>query len=86
MHADCGEQYCGNAYHASLHDHGAMRSPRRRRACYDNAQAESRWSRLKTAVLELREQPVFANLADAQASAAEYVDLYNHKRLHSRIG
>ena len=51
-----------------------------------NAQAESRWSRLKTEVLELREWPVFADLADAQASVADYFDYYNQERLHSSIG
>nr|GFB28720.1 hypothetical protein [Tanacetum cinerariifolium] len=50
-----------------------------------NAQAESLWSRLKTEVLELRERPVFADLADAQCSVADYFDYYNHERLHSSI-
>ena len=68
-----------------------MRSQSRRGDCYDNAlpgttQAESRWSRLKTEVLELREWPVFADLADAQVSIADYFDYYNHDRLHSSIG
>ena len=44
------------------------------------------WSRFKTEELERREWPVFAGLADAQASAAEYFDYYNHERLHSGIG
>jgi len=34
-------------------------------------------------VLELRERPVFADFADAQASVADYFDYYNHERLHS---
>ena len=44
------------------------------------------WSRLKTEVLEVRERHVFADLADAQASVADYFDYYNHERLHSSIG
>ncbi|TFZ63345.1 hypothetical protein E4631_22905 [Hymenobacter sp. UV11] len=36
-------------------------------------------------MLELRERPVFADLADAQASVADYFDYYNHERLHSSI-
>ena len=36
-------------------------------------------------MLELREWPVFADLADAQASIAGYFDYYNHDRLHSSI-
>jgi transposase InsO family protein len=86
VHSDRGGQYCGNAYRALLHQHGAVRSQSRRGECYDNAQAESLWSRLKTEVLELREWPVFADLADAQASVADYFDYYNHDRLHSSIG
>ena len=86
VHSDRGGQYCGNAYRALLHQHGAVRSQSRRGECYDNAQAESLWSRLKTEVLELREWPVFADLADAQASIADYFDYYNHDRLHSSIG
>ena len=68
-----------------------MRSQSRRGDCYDNAlsgttQAESLWSRFKTEELERREWAVFANLADAQASAASYFDYYNHQRLCSSIG
>ena len=81
----------GNVYRQLLRDHQALRSQSRRGDCDDNAQAESRWSRLKTEmlelteVLELRERPVFSDLADAQASVAEYFDYYNHERLHSRL-
>ncbi|MBJ6146307.1 integrase core domain-containing protein [Hymenobacter sp. BT559] len=64
----------------------ALRSQNRRGDCYDNAQAESLWSRLKTEVLEVHDRPVFADLADAQASVAEYFNYYNHGRLHSSIG
>ena len=86
VHSDRGGQYCGNAYRQLLHDHEAVRSQSRRGDCYDNAQAESLWSRFKTEELERREWPVFADLADAQASAASYFDYYNHHRLHSSIG
>jgi len=85
VHSDRGGQYCGNAYRKLLHDQEALRSQSRRGDCYDNAQAESLWSRLKTEVLEIRERPVFADLADAQASVATYFDYYNHERLHSTI-
>ncbi|WP_070726087.1 integrase core domain-containing protein [Hymenobacter lapidarius] len=69
-----------------MHKHEAVRSQSRRGECYDNAQAESLWSRLKTEVLEGREWPVFADLADAQTSVADYFDYYNCDRLHSSIG
>ena len=86
VHAGRGGQYCGNAYRQLFHDHQAQRSQSRRGDCYDNAQAENRWSRLKTEVLEVRERPIFADLADAQASVADYFDYHNHERLHSSIG
>ena len=85
VHSDRGGQYCGNGYRQLLRDHQALRSQSRRGDCYDNAQAESLWSRLKTEVLEGRERPVFIELADAQASVADYFDYYNHERLHSSI-
>ena len=90
MHSDRGGQYGGNAYRALLHRHEALRSHSRRGECYDNAlpgttQAESLWSRLKTEELERPEWPVFADLADAQASVADYFDYHNHERLHSSI-
>ncbi len=74
VHSDRGGQYCGNAYRALLQAHGAVRSQSRRGECYDNAQAESLWSRFKTEELERREWPVFTDLADAQASATNYFD------------
>ncbi|SMC00710.1 Integrase catalytic region [Hymenobacter roseosalivarius DSM 11622] len=86
VHSDRGGQYCGKAYRALLHRHECLRSQSRRGECYDNAQAESLWSRLKTEELEAREWPVFTDLADAQASVADYFDYYNYQRLHSSIG
>lgn len=85
VHSDWGGQYCGNAYRKLLHDHEALRSQSRRGDCYDNAQAESLWSRLKTKVLEVRERPIFADLADVQRSVVDYFDYYYHERLHSSI-
>jgi putative transposase len=55
VHSDRGGQYCGNAYCTLLRQQRALRSQSRRGDCYDNAQAESLWSRLKTEVLEGRE-------------------------------
>ena len=86
VHSDRGGQYVGNAYKALLHGAEANRSHSRRGECYDNAQAESWWSRLKTEELEARDGAVFADLADAQASVADYVDYDNHDRRHSSIG
>ena len=78
-------QYCARAYRALLHEHAGIWSQSRRGECYDNAQAESLWSRLKTEELEAREWPVFADLAEAQRTVAAYFYYYNHERLHSAI-
>ena len=86
VHSDRGGQYGGNAYRELLHQPQAVRSQRRRGECYDNAQAEGLWSRFKTEELERRQWPVFADLADAQVSAADYFDCCNRQRLHASIG
>ena len=86
VHSDRGGQYVGKVYKTLLRNAKAQLSHSRRGECYDNAQAESLWARLKTELLEAREWPVFTDLADAQASVADYFDYYNHKRRHSSIG
>ena len=48
----------GHAYKALLRNAQARLSHSRRGECYDNAQAESLWSRLKTEELEARDWPV----------------------------
>ncbi len=67
-------------------EHGCQWAQSRRGDCCDNAQAESRWSRLKTEELAARDWPVFADRTDAQASVAAYFDYDNHERRHSSIG
>ena len=49
-------------------------------------QVESRWSCLKTVARELREYPIYTDLAKALASAADNFDCCNHEQLHSSIG
>ncbi|RZK31280.1 MAG: hypothetical protein EOO63_04570 [Hymenobacter sp.] len=71
VHSDRGGQYVGKGCKTRLRAAKAQLSHSRRGDCYDNAQAESRWSRLKTEVLDLRDWPVFTDLADAQTSVAD---------------
>jgi putative transposase len=70
VHSNRGGQYVGNSYKTLLRDAKAQLSHSSRGECYDNAQAESLWARLKTELLEVRERPVFVDLADAQHSVA----------------
>lgn len=84
VHSDRGGQYCGKAYQRLLIDSSLLRSMSRKGECYDNAQAESLWSRVKTEVL--LERSTFASVAEAQAELATYFDYYNHQRRHSALG
>ncbi|MDF7815387.1 integrase core domain-containing protein [Hymenobacter sp. YC55] len=84
VHSDRGRQYCGNAYRRLLTDWRLVRSMSRKGECYDNAQAESLWSRVKTEVL--LDRSAFASLAEAQAELATYFDYYNYQRRHSALG
>ncbi len=58
--------------------------------CYDNAQAESFFSRFKAELVTAdRHQPIraFVDLAHARTEAFSYIDgYYNRVRLHSAIG
>ena len=84
VHSDRGGQYCGKAYRRLLAEQHLVRSMSRRGDCYDNAQAESLWSRVKTEVL--LDRSAFSSLAEAQVEVAAYFDYYNHQRRHSALG
>ena len=51
VHSDQGSQYTATRFCDLLAAHGATQSMSRRGNCYDNVQAESFWSRLKTELL-----------------------------------
>ncbi|OUJ69792.1 integrase core domain-containing protein [Hymenobacter crusticola] len=63
--------------------HEAVQSMSRRSNCYDNAHAESFWSRLKT---ELLDGGSFANLTEARLEISHYIAYYNAERRHSALG
>jgi len=84
VHSDRGGQYCGKAYRRLLTERHLVRSMSRKGECYDNAQAESLWSRVKTEVL--LDRSAFASVAEAQAELATYFDYYNYQRRHSALG
>ena len=84
VHSDRGGQYCSTTYRRLLTERHFVRSMSRRGECYDNAQAESLWSRVKTEVLLGRS--AFASVAEAQAELATYFDYYNYQRRHSALG
>lgn len=83
VHSDQGSQYSATTFKALVARHQAVQSMSRRGNCYDNAHAESFWSRLKT---ELLAGGSFANLAEARLEISHYIAYYNAERRHSALG
>ena len=83
VHSDGGRQYGSKDFRQLLKKHQFVQSMTRKNNHYDNAQAESLWSRFKA---ELLEKGVFDSLEDAYTETFEYIEMYyNKKRLHSGI-
>ena len=83
VQSDQGSQYSSTNFKTLLARHGAMQSMSRRGNCYDNAHAESFWSRLKT---ELLDGGSFPGLAKARLEISHYIVYYNTERRHSSLG
>jgi putative transposase len=83
VHSDQGSQYAATNFKALVARHEALQSRSRRGNCYDNAHAESFWSRLKT---ELLANGSFRNLAEARLEISHYLAYYNAERRHSALG
>ena len=83
LHSDRGGQYASKSFRKLLAGKYSQ-SMSRAGECYDNATAESFWSRLKAEVVE---SGVFLSLEDARAEIGDYIDnYYNPIRKHSGIG
>ena len=83
VHSDGGGQYASKDFRQLLQKHQFVQSMTRKNNHYDNAQAESLWSRFKA---ELLEKGVFDSLEDAYTETFEYIEIYyNKKRLHSGL-
>jgi transposase InsO family protein len=84
IHTDQGSQYASVHYRRLLYIGGFRQSMSRRGNCYDNAQAESFFSRFKA---ELAENGIFESVEDARSEIFGYIEgYYNRIRLHSGIG
>lgn len=84
VHSDGGGQYGGLEFRNLLAVHGFRQSMTRRNNHYDNAHAESLFSRFKA---ELLDGGVFYGLEDAYYRTFEYIEgYYNVVRRHSSIG
>lgn len=84
VHTDGGSQYSAKQFRKLLKHHKFRQSMTRKDNHYDNAQAESLFSRFKA---ELLDGDIFYGLADARIRTFEYIDgYYNTIRRHSSLG
>ncbi len=84
VHSDRGSQYASIAFRELLGRNGFQQSMSGKGNCYDNAQAESFFSRFKA---ELIENGVFEDEEQARSEIFSYVEgYYNLRRLHSGLG
>ncbi len=84
VHSDRGGQYFSKRFRALLSEKGCKQSMAGIDNPYENAMAESFWSRLKA---ELLEGGVFETIEEAQVEIFDYIEgYYNTQRRHSGIG
>jgi putative transposase len=84
IHSDRGSQYGSKTFRALLEKNGLRQSMSGKGNCYDNAQAESFFSRFKA---ELIEGGVFEDINQARVEIFSYIEgYYNRVRLHSSLG
>ena len=84
VHSDRGGQYVDTEFRRLLVAYGYRQSMSRAGETYDNAFAESLFSRYKA---ELLEDGVFRDVAEAQLETFDYIErYYNPIRRHSALG
>lgn len=82
FHSDHGVQYRSRAF-ARACGHRIRRSMGARYECWDNAVAESFFSKLKTEHLD---QITFLRREDAATAVEDYITRFNNYRLHQSLG
>jgi transposase InsO family protein len=84
IHSDRGGQYCSNKFRALLKRKNCLQSMSRAGETYDNAFAESLFSRYKA---ELLEGGSFSDVEEARLETFNYIEgYYNRIRRHSSLG
>jgi putative transposase len=83
-HSDRGSQYLAIRYTERLAEAGAVPSVGSRGDSYDNALAESFNGLYKTELI--RHAGPWRGLDDVEYATLEYVDWFNHRRLHGELG
>lgn len=83
-HSDKGVQYVAVRYTQRLAEAGAVASVGSTGDSYDNAMAEAFNSLFKAELV--RNKGPWRNIDDLEIAVAEYIDWFNHRRLHGEIG
>jgi putative transposase len=83
-HSDKGVQYVAVRYTQRLAEAGAVASVGSTGDSYDNALAEAFNSLFKAELV--RNRGPWRNIDDLEIATAEYIDWFNHRRLHGEIG
>ncbi len=83
-HSDRGVQYLAVRYSERLAEAGGVASVGSRGDSYDNALAESFHGLYKAELI--RHQGPWQGLDDVEFATLEYVDWFNHRRLHGELG
>ena len=82
FHSDHGTQYTSDEYRELCEQLAITQSMGSVGDSYDNAMAESFWASLKR---ELVDWSSFATRAEARAAVFEWINWYNHERLHTSL-
>jgi putative transposase len=88
-HSDRGVQYRAIRYTERLAEAEAVASVGSRGDSYDNAMAEALNSLFKAECIRnpvMRPRGGWKSVSDVEIAVAEYVDWFNHRRLHGEIG
>lgn len=83
-HSDKGVQYIAVRYTERLAEAGAVASVGSAGDSYDNALTEAFNSLFKAELV--RDKGPWKGMDDLEIAVAEYVDWFNHRRLHGEIG
>ncbi|MFE5672098.1 integrase core domain-containing protein, partial [Agromyces sp. NPDC056523] len=83
-HSDAGSQYTSIRYTERLAEAGARPSVGSVGDSYDNALAETVIGLFKTEVI--RRRGPWKHLDDVELATLEWVDWFNHRRLHEALG
>ncbi len=83
-HSDKGVQYVAVRYTQRLAEAGAVASVGSTGDSYDNALAEAFNSLFRAELV--RNKGPWKNIDDLEIAVAEYIDWFNHRRLHGEIG